>query len=110
MHRDLHHTFAPIITPNGQPTVQVEQRARIHPLVLMLNQERQLLGRLAESAHRCGIEERWLRRIELEGALIAKLIAAILNDPDLEMRPAQKAKFGTVVPRHLRAIDDEAAA
>jgi hypothetical protein len=97
-------------TPNGQPTVHVEQRARIHPLVLMLNQERQLLGRLAESAHGCGIEERLLRRIELAGALIAKLIAAILNDPDLEMRPEQKAKFGTVVPRHLRAIDGEAAA
>jgi hypothetical protein len=76
----------------------------------MLNQERQLLGRLAESAHRCGIEEQLLRRIELEGALIAKLIAAILNDPELEMRPEQKAKFGTVVPRHLRAIDGEAAA
>jgi hypothetical protein len=65
--------------------------------------------RQAESAHRCGIEERLLRRIELEGALIAKLIAAILNDPDLEMRPEQKAKFGTVVPRHLRAMDQEAA-
>jgi hypothetical protein len=71
---------------------------------------RSILGRLAESAYRCGIEERLLRRIELEGALIAKLIAAILNDPDLEMRPEQKAKFSTVVPRHLRAIDGEAAA
>ena len=51
-----------------------------------------------------------MRQVELDGALIAKLIAAILNDPDLEMRPEQKAKVGTVVPRHLRAIDGEAAA
>jgi hypothetical protein len=82
----------------------------MYPLVVMLRDERVLMDCLAESAHRCGIEERLLRRIELEGALIAKLIAAILNDPELEMRPEQKAKFGTVVLRHLRAIDGEAAA
>jgi hypothetical protein len=76
----------------------------------MLRDERVLLGKLAEAAHHCGIEERLMRQVELDGALIAKLIAAILNDPDLEMRPEQKAKFGTVVPRHLRAIDGEAAA
>ena len=88
-----------------QPSVVVEQRARMHPFVLMLAQERQLLGRLAESAHRSGIEERLLRQVELDGTLIAKLIGAILNDPELEMRPEQKARFGTVVPRHLRAMD-----
>jgi hypothetical protein len=86
--------------------VQIEQRARTHPWVVMLRDERVLLGKLAEAAHRCGIEERLMRQVELDGALIA----AILNDPDLEMRPEQKAKFGTVVPRHLRAIDGEAAA
>jgi hypothetical protein len=86
--------------------VQIEQRARTHPWVVMLRDERALLGKLAEAAHRCGIEERLMRQVELDGALIA----AILNDPDLEMRPEQKAKFSTVVPRHLRAIDGEAAA
>ena len=92
-----------------QPSVVVEQRARLHPFVLMLTQERTLLGRLAEAAHRCGIEERLLRQVELDGALIAKLVAAILNDPELEMRPEQKARFGTVVPRHLRAMDQVAS-
>jgi len=86
--------------------VQIEQRARTHPWVVMLRDEHVLLGKLAEAAHRCGIEERLMRQVELDGALIA----TILNDPDLEMRPEQKAKFGTVVPRHLRAIDGEAAA
>ena len=91
-------------------SVRRRAAARMHPLVVMLCDERVLMDCLAESAHRCGIVERLLRRIELEGALIAKLIAAILNDPDLAMRPEQKAKFSTVVPRHLRAIDGEAAA
>ena len=86
--------------------MQIEQRARTHPWVVMLRDEHVLLGKLAEAAHRCGIEERLMRQVELDGALIA----TIPNDPDLEMRPEQKAKFGTVVPRHLRAIDGEAAA
>jgi hypothetical protein len=72
-------------------------------------ESRVLMGRLAEAAQRCGIEDRPMRQVELDGALIAKVIAAILNDPELEMRPDQKAKFGTVVPWHLRAIASEAA-
>jgi hypothetical protein len=98
----------PAVEQGGQPSVQVEQRARLHPLVVMLTGERTLLGRLSESAHRCGIEDRMMRQVELDGALIAKVVAAILNDPDLDMRPEQKARFGAVVPRHLRAMDGAA--
>jgi hypothetical protein len=60
----------------------------MHPLVVMLRDERVLLGKLAESAHRCGIEERLLRQVELDGTLIAKLIHAILSDPELGLGPA----------------------
>jgi hypothetical protein len=91
--------------PGGQATVQVQQRSRVHPFVRMLDDERRQLRDWLESAHRCGIEERRMRLAELEGTLIAQLISAILNDPELEMRPEQRAKFGAVVPRHLRALD-----
>jgi hypothetical protein len=97
--------ITPSAEPGGNPQVVVEQRARVHPWVTMLGQERLVLMRVSEAAHRCGIEDRLMRVEELKGALIAKLIAAILNDPELEMRPEQRAKFGQVVPRHLRAID-----
>ena len=95
----------PSAQPGGQPAIQVQQRAQIHPFVRMLDDERRQLRDWLESAHRCGIEERRMRLAELEGSLIAKVIGAILNDPELEMRPEQRAKFGSVVPRHLRALD-----
>lgn len=101
--------IVPAATPDGQPVVQVEQRARVHPLVIMLRDERLLLARVAEAAHRCGIEDRLMREIEVQGALMAKVINAILFDPELEMRPEQVAKFASVVPRHLRAMDGIAA-
>ena len=74
----------------------------MHPLFVMLRDERLLLGKLAESAHRCGIEERLLRQVELDGTLIAKLINAILSDP------ANWAAVPRVVPRHLRSMDQVA--
>lgn len=95
----------PPAAAGGTPQVVVEQRSRIHPWVQMLERERLVLAKVAAEAHRCGIEERLMRQVELDGALIAKVIAAVLNDPELEMRPEQRARFGTVVPRHLRAVD-----
>jgi hypothetical protein len=95
----------PASTADGQPSVQVEQRARIHPWVIMLRDERLVLTRVAEAAHRCGIEDRMMRQVELEGALIAKFAQALMNDPEWEMRPDQVARISTIVPRHLRAMD-----
>jgi hypothetical protein len=66
------------------------------------------MGRLAESAHRCGIEERLTRARELEGALMAKLIRGILSDLDLSLSRDQWAAVAHVVPRHLRAMDQVA--
>ena len=91
--------------PGGQPAVQVQQRAWVHPFVRMLDAERKQLREWLISAHAAGIAERQTRVAEMQGALIAKVVAAILNDPELEMRPEQRAKFGQVVPRHLRAMD-----
>jgi len=89
----------------GGKSVTIDDQARIHPLVKMLRDERLLLARVAAETARAGIEERLTRRAELDGALIAKLIRAILTDPELEMRPEQVAKCSVVVPRHLRAVE-----
>jgi hypothetical protein len=100
--------ITPASDQGGQPSVVVEQRARMHPLVVMLRDERVLLGKLAESAHRCGIEERLLRQAELDGQLIAKLITMILADPELGLTQIQRSAIPRVVPRHLRAMDQVA--
>ncbi len=89
----------------GQPDVQVHQRARIHPLVKMLHDERDQLRAWMVAAHQAGIRERLVRQVQLEGTLMADLVNAILSDPELEMRPEQVARFGVVVPRHLRRMD-----
>ena len=88
--------------------MQIEQRARTHPWVVMLRDERVLMGRLAESAHRCGIEDRMMRQREMEGELIAKVIRAVLGDPQLGLSREQWAAVAHVVPRHLRAMDQVA--
>ena len=74
----------------------------------MLRDERLLMGTLAESAHRCGIEDRMMRQREMEGELIAKVVRAILGDPQLALSRDQWAAVGQVVPRHLRAMDQVA--
>jgi hypothetical protein len=91
----------PASDQGGEPSVVVEQRARTHPIVVMLRDERVLLGRLAESAHRCGIEERLLRQVELDGQSTAKVMNAILADPELGLTHVQRS----AVPRHLRSMD-----
>lgn len=98
----------PASQAGGTPVVQVEQRARIHPWVVMLRDERLVLTKVAEAAHRCGIEDRLMRQVELDGAMIAKLISAVLHDPELGLGPEHWAKVPTVVPRHLRAMDGAA--
>ncbi len=97
--------ITPAATPNGTAQIVVEQRARIHPWVVMLERERAELRAWMMAAHQAGIRERITRQAEMDGTLLAQLIHAILFDPELDMRPEQRAKFGTVVPRHLRAID-----
>jgi hypothetical protein len=83
----------------ADPVVEVVQRARLHPLVVMLRAERAMLRRLVETAYECGLDQ------EREGSRIAKVIGAVLNDPRLEMRPGQKDQFAVVVAEHLRAMD-----
>jgi hypothetical protein len=100
--------ITPAASEGDQPSVVVEQRARVHALVLMLRDERLLMGKLAESAHRCGIEDRMMRQRELEGELIAKVVRAILGDPQLGLSREQWAAVAHVVPRHLRAMDQVA--
>jgi hypothetical protein len=97
--------ITPASAPGSTPQVVVQQRGRVHPLVVMMERAQVQMRAFADSAHRCGIEDRILRNEELKGAQLAKVVAAILNDPELDMRPEQRAKFGLVVPRHLRAMD-----
>ena len=49
-----------------------------------------------------GVDERQIRIAESQALMIVGVIRAVLDELDLS--PAQRAKVGEVVPRHLRAI------
>ena len=49
-----------------------------------------------------------MRQREMEGELIAKVVRAVLGDPQLGLSREQWAAVGQVVPRHLRAMDQVA--
>ncbi len=91
----------------GGQRVEVERQARQHILLVLLREERLLMARVAAEAARAGVEERMARHVELEGALMVRLLNAVLGDPELGLTALQRAAIPNVVPRHLRAIGGE---
>lgn len=64
--------------------------------------ERNHLVKVCAEAIKAGLDERMVRLAENQGALLAQVIRAILDD--LNLSPAQQALVSTVVPRHLRSV------
>ena len=87
--------------------VESEHEARQNIWIIMLREERLLLAKVAAEAARAGVEERMARQVELEGALMVRLLNAVLGDPELGLTAVQRAAIPNVVPRHLRAIGGE---
>jgi hypothetical protein len=54
------------------------------------------------AALKAGVEERFVKLAESQGALLASVIKAILGD--LDLTPEQAAKAPDVAARHLRAV------
>ncbi len=92
---------------DGGVRTDTEKQARQNIWVVMLREERLLLAKVAAEAARAGVEERMARHVELEGALMVRLLNAVLSDPELGLTQLQRAAIPTVVPRHLRAIGGE---
>lgn len=79
-----------------------------HALLKLYNEERDRLVRVCTAALKAGIEERRVKLAEQQGALVANVIRAILND--LNLTPAQSALVSEIVPKHLRALAATTAA
>jgi hypothetical protein len=80
----------------------VKYKAAVNVWVLLHQQERAHLVRVAKEAINAGIEERRVRLAEQQGSLLAGVIKAILGD--LNLTPEQQGRVGEIVPRHLRAV------
>jgi len=87
------------------------QEAEAHMWLKLYKEERAHLVRVCSEAIRCGIEERYVKLAESQGALIAEAVKAILCD--LNLTPEQQKLAFNVVPMRLRQItakrQDEAA-
>lgn len=64
--------------------------------------ERDRCATFATKAVAAGLAERQVRLAERQGAMLAQVIKAILDD--LGLTAAQQALVGEVVPRHLRSV------
>ena len=76
------------------------QKAAVHALLRLYNEERDRLAGYCALAIRNGLHEREIRLAEERGALIADIIRACLAR--LELTPDQQAMALTVVPDELR--------
>lgn len=68
----------------------------------MLTDAQDRLAKYAAAALKAGVEERRVKLAEDQGALVAQVIRAILDQLDLS--PAQAAKVPEVVPTQLRLL------
>lgn len=84
------------------PGVNTVEQAVPNVWVELYSKERRHLVEVCRVAIASGIEERRIRLAESQGAMLASVIRAILDD--LGLTPEQKAKVPEVVPRHLRAV------
>lgn len=73
-----------------------------HVLVAMLNEERDRKARFAKMALDAGVEERRVRVAEKEAELIARVIKAVLDDPELGLAAPQRQLGYKAAARHLR--------
>ena len=89
------------IGPEG-PIDKTTTEAVPHVAYRMLTDAQDRLARYAAAALRAGVEERRVRLAEDQGALVAQVIRAILDD--LHLTADQASRVPEVVPHHLRLL------
>lgn len=72
--------------------------------VVLYREERKHLVDVCATAIKVGIEERRVRLAESQGALIAGVIRAVLEDPELGLDRHQREVGRGVASRHLRVL------
>lgn len=78
---------------------------RPHVLMRMLGDERDRKSRLAKMAIDAGVAERTVRVAERQAALFARVIAAVIDDPDLALDGGQRVRAREVAARELRLVE-----
>jgi len=97
----------PSAEPGGQPGVQVQQRARVHPYVRMLTDERRTFRELFTAARQAGIEERRVRLAEKYGYQLSMVFEGAMTRfrERWQLSAAEMTWAATVLTEQMRAID-----
>lgn len=100
----------PSSEPGGQPGVQVQQRARVHPYVRMLTEERRTFRELFTAARQAGIEERRVRLAEKYGYQLSMVFEGAMARfrQRWQLSAAEMTWAATVLTEQMRAIDSGA--
>jgi hypothetical protein len=84
--------------------------AKPNVLVVMYDAERERLVRFSKAAIDCGLAERVVRVQEQTAEMVAKVMMALLDDPELGLTREQREVGRHVAGRHLRSLGTGAAA
>ena len=87
--------------------MKFQQRARIHPLVRMLTEERRTLRELYTAARQAGIEERRVRVAERYGQQLSMVFEGAMTRfrQRWQLSPAEMTWAGMVLAEQMRMID-----
>lgn len=75
-----------------------------HVLLRMYGEERDRHARYCKMALDAGVAERQVQLAEEQGAMIARVISEVLDDPALEMTAVQRRTSKKLAARHLKAL------
>jgi len=90
------------LDPDGLPAAEVTESAAPSVWYDLYEKERKHLVTVCTAALRAGVEERRVRLAEAQGAQVAEVTRAILDDLSLTLE--QQQKVATVVPARLRLL------
>lgn len=77
---------------------------RSHVYLQLLGEWSDRSARYSKLALDAGVAEREIRLAERQGEIVANLIRAVLEDPELALTAGQRETAGAVAQRHLRAL------
>jgi hypothetical protein len=74
-------------------------------LLSIYNSERDRTAKVAKACLDSGVAERQIQLAEQYGNLLANMLQAVFDDPELRMTAKQRAALPAVLPKHLRVIE-----
>jgi hypothetical protein len=90
---------------NELTTANRNSKLELPILMQLFNDERDRVAKVAKACLDAGVAERQVRLAERYGELLAGVLKAMFEDPELGLTGAQRKKLPDVTRRHLLALE-----